>query len=103
MKNDITKKLNICYNIGIEYDGESSVPTEFAAICFGYNITNKLNGFIENYNWFSNNSKPENFIDLGFAYLIGKNVQLDFSGNMNLQYFENYFMINFGVSWRITK
>lgn len=103
MLNDLSKKINVCYNIGIEYDGESSVPKEFAAICFGYNITNKLNGFIENYNWFSNNSKPENFVDFGFAYLIGKNVQLDLSGNLNIQDFENYFMINFGFSWRITK
>ncbi len=103
MHNDITKKINICYNIGIEYDGESANPSEFAAICLGYSFTEKINGFVENYNWFSNSTKPENFIDCGFAYIIGKNIQLDISGNMNIQDIENYFMINFGVSWRITK
>jgi len=103
MQNNITKNLNVCYNIGIEYDGESANPTEFAAICFGYNITEKINGFIENYNWFSDFTKPENYIDLGCAYLIRKNIQLDLSGNMNLQDVEKYLMINFGVSWRIPK
>jgi len=103
MQNDITDKLSICYNIGIEYNGIITEPMEFAAICFNYSITNKFSGFIENYNWFSNSSKPENFIDCGFAYLLRKNIQLDLSGNMNLQDIENYFMINFGVSWRITK
>jgi len=101
MQNDLTKKINVCYNIGIEYDGESPVPAEFAAICFGYGITGKLNGFIENYNWFSNRSKPENFIDLGFAYLIGKNLQIDLSANISIQDIEKYIMINSGVSWRI--
>lgn len=103
MQNDITKKLNICYNIGIEYDGEKTDPIEFTAICLGYSFTDKLNGFIENYNWFSNKTKPENFIDFGFAYLLGKNIQLDLSGNTNVKDIRNYFMINFGFSWRITK
>jgi hypothetical protein len=103
MQNDITKNLNTCYNIGLEYNGENSTPTEFAAISFGYNIIDKLSGFIENYNWFSKNTKPENYFDLGCAYLIGNNLQLDLSGNMNLQDFDNYFMINFGLSWRIPK
>jgi len=101
MQNGITKKLGVCYNIGVEYDGESTEPTKFASICFSYSISDKLSGFIENYNWFSNSTKSENFIDIGCAYLIGKNFQLDLSGNINLNDFENYFMINFGVAWRI--
>lgn len=103
MQNDITERLNVCYNFGIEYDGESATPTEFAAICLGYSITDNLSVFAENYDWFSKGTKPEYFLDLGIAYLIGKNIQLDLSGNMNLQNIENYFMINAGVSWRIAK
>jgi len=101
MQNDVTKKMNICYNIGLEYDGISSVPTEFAAICFSYSMTEKFSGFIENYNWFSNNTKPENFVDCGFAYLVRKNIQLDISGNMNLQNVKKYYMISFGFACNI--
>jgi len=103
MQNDISEKLNVCYNIGIEYDGETAIPTEFAAICLGYSITDQLSGFIENYDWFSKGTQPECFFDLGLACILGKNLQLDLSGNLNIQYPGNYFMINAGVSWRITK
>jgi hypothetical protein len=103
MQNDITEKLNICYNAGLEYDGIAPEPAEFAAICFGYSLIENLSGFVENYNWFLNKTKPQNYIDLGLSYLIGKNFQADIAGNMNLQDIENYYSINFGVSWRITK
>ena len=103
MTNNISKYINICYNIGLEYDGESTVPKEFAAVCMGYNLTDNLSLFLENYDWFSKASKPETFIDFGFAYLSGKNVQIDLSGNIDPQDFENYFMINFGISWRLTR
>jgi hypothetical protein len=103
MQNDISKKMNVCYNIGLEYDGESSIPTEFTVICIVYNITDKLSWFIENYNWFSDITKPVYFIDYGCAYLFGKDFQLDLSGNMNLRDLKKYFMLNFGVSWRINK
>jgi hypothetical protein len=101
MQNNITDKLNICYNIGIEYDGSTSIPAKFVAICLGYNFTEKLSGFIENYNWYSAKANPANFIDGGFAYMVRKNVQLDLSGNMNLRDIKNYYMINFEISWRI--
>jgi len=103
MQNDITEKLNVCYNLGLEYDGETPNPAEFAALCFGYGVSDKLSAFVENYDWFSNNSGPQNYLDVGCAYLTGKNFQVDVSGNMNLRDFKNYFMFNFGVSWRILK
>jgi len=103
LQNDFTQKINVCYNLGLEYDGESSIPNEFTAICFGYNSTDRLSWFIENYNYFSDKIKPEYFIDFGIAYLFGKNIQIDLSGNNNLQNFEKYFMVGFGFSWRIPK
>ena len=103
MQNDVTDKFNICYNIGLEYDGVSAEPAEFAAICFGYNISDNLSVFAENYNWFSNNTKPANFADFGCSYLLTKNIQFDLSGNADMRDFKNYLMFNFGVAWRIMK
>lgn len=102
MQNDFSEKLNLCYNIGVEYDGASVQPATFLAICMGYNFSEKLSGFLENYNWLLQNAKPENYLDLGLAYLLRKYVQLDLSGNLNIQPGLNYFMINLGVAWRIT-
>lgn len=103
MQNDITEKFNISYNFGMDFIDGYSVPIEFAAICFEYDFTQNLITFIENYNWFATGALPKNFFDIGCAYLITKNIQLDLSGSMSLQDFQNYFMINGGFTWRITK
>ena len=63
MQNDISDKFNICYNAGLEYDGVGPEPTEFAAICFGYSLTDNFSGFVENYDWFFKKTKP-----LGIRY-----------------------------------
>ncbi len=103
MQNNITNALNICYNVGLEYDGSNAEPTEFAALCLGYNITQKLSIFAENYNYFANHTLPQSYIDLGGAYNIRRNLQLDLSGNISLQDVANYYMLNIGLSWRIPK
>ncbi len=103
MQNNITDKLNICYNVGVQDDAENSTPQEFVALCFGYSFTDRLSAFIESYNWFEANTPPANSFDLGCACLIGKNIQIDVSGNMNVQGFRNYFMVNCGLAWRIMK
>lgn len=103
MQNDITENFNISYNFGMDFIDGYSVPIEFAAICFEYDFTQNLITFIESYNWFATGELPKNFIDVGCAYLITKNIQLDLSASMSLQDFKNYYMINGGVSWGITR
>ena len=103
MQNNITSKLNVCYNTGVEYDEESEAPDYFFALCLGYSFTDKFSAFAENYNYFAPASPPVNSVDLGCAYQVADNVQLDLSGNMNLNDFKNYFAVNFGVAWRIMK
>jgi hypothetical protein len=103
MQNDITEKFNITYNFGMDFIDGFSVPIEFAAICVEYDFTEHLITFIESYNWFATGALPKNFIDVGCAYLITRNIQLDLSASMSLQDFTNYYMINGGVVWRIAK
>lgn len=103
MQNDITQKLNVCYNFGVQYDEESAAPVEFFALCFGYGFNDKFSAFIENYNYFASASGPVNSFDAGCAWMVAKNVQLDVSGNLNCQDFKHYFMLNCGVAWRILK
>lgn len=103
MENDITDKLNICYNIGLEYDGTSAIPTELVTICLSYDIAEKINIFVENYNWFSSESKPENYFDCGITYMIRENIQLDLSGHLDLRNVEKYNMIDFGITWNFNR
>lgn len=103
MQNDITDKFNVCYNIGLEYDGSNAAPSVFAAVCLGYNFTEKFSIFIENYNWFANTIRPENYVDYGLAYMLWKNFQIDISGNSDLRNFQKYYMLNIGIAWRLPK
>lgn len=103
MQNDITDKFIISYNFGMDFIDGVSVPIEFAAICFEYDFTQNLITYIESYNWFATGALPKNFIDVGGAYLITKNIQLDLSVSLSLQDFAHYFLINGGVAWRITR
>jgi hypothetical protein len=103
MQNDVTDKLNVCYNFGAMYDEQQERANEFFALCLSYGITDRFSAFLENYNWFASGAPPSNNIDLGFTWVVQKNVQLDLSGNLSLQDLNNYFMINFGVAWRIMR
>jgi len=103
MQKDITKNLGICCNLGAQYDDFSKVPVEFFALCVTYGFTDKFSAYVENYDYFFSGVKPVNSIDVGCAYQFMDNLQFDVSGNMNLQDFSHYFMINGGVAWRIIR
>jgi hypothetical protein len=103
MQNNITEKLNVCYNIGIDYNEESEATVEFFGLCLSYCITPKFSAFVENYNYFAASSAPVNSADLGCAWQLTDNIQLDLSGNLNLNDIRHYFMINIGGAWRILR
>lgn len=101
MQNDLTSKMKLFYNIGIEFDDGNTHPATFLSIGMDWAFSKRLSGFLENYNRVIQNTKPENYLDLGLAYLMRKSIQIDLSGNLNIQPGVSYFMINFGVAWRI--
>lgn len=101
MQNNLTEHISICYNIGLEFDGDSNVPDEFFAICATIDITKKLSGFVENYNYLSSSAKPTHFVDAGFAYMIYNNLQIDLSSGIDLAAVNKYIFCNAGVAWRI--
>lgn len=39
---DVTDKINLTYNAGLEWDGQQAAPTTFVAVCAGYSINNRL-------------------------------------------------------------
>lgn len=101
MSNALSERVNLCYNYGIFWDGNSSAPVHFCALCLGFNLTNKLSTFIENYEYFQKQSKPDFFLDAGFAYMINSHFQIDFSAAGYLNSFGNYYLLNAGIAWRI--
>ncbi|MDD3858939.1 MAG: transporter [Bacteroidales bacterium] len=101
MSNDISEKLNLCYNYGIFWDGTSSVPNHFYAICFGINFSKKWNAFIEGYGFTNPQTNSLFYIDVGSSYLINKRFQIDFSVSRRLNSSLNYYCLNTGIAWQI--
>lgn len=98
---DVTDKLNIAYNAGLEWDGESSEPTTFAALCLDYAFTDKFGGLVESYNYFPKHGDASWNADLGLYWLVNNRVQLDVSAACNLNHLNDYFNVSFGVAWLI--
>lgn len=101
MSNDISQKLNVCYNYGMIWDGSSSSPTHFYALCLGANIDSRWSTFIEGYGFSNQSTRPANYIDAGFAYLITGHLQIDLSAAGYLNSFTNYYLLNTGIAWKI--
>lgn len=96
---DVTDRLNIAYNAGLDWDGETAAPTTFAALCFGYQVNDRLGAYIENYDYFAKGKKTLWNMDLGLNWMASRRVQLDVAGCFNLNNIKNSYGISFGVAW----
>jgi hypothetical protein len=103
MSNDITEVINFCYNYGMIWDGSSSIPTHFYAVCLSVNLNDKLSTFIENYGFLNKTTKPEFYLDAGFAYLITNHFQIDLTAAGYLNSFKDYYLFNIGFAWEINR
>lgn len=98
---DVTNNLNIAYNAGLEWNGEDAEPATFAALCFEYQINDRLGVYVENYDYFAKGMKSQWNMDLGLNWMVSNRVQLDLAGCFNLNHIKNSYGISFGVAWLI--
>ena len=101
-ENDVTDWLNLCYNLGAEWDGSLPQPTAFAALCFGFAATENLGCFVESYNYFGGLGNVY-AMDFGLNWMVGRKVQLDLAANMDLKNPAQCWSISCGVAWQINK
>lgn len=82
------------------WDGNSPAPIGKYALNLGFPIAKKLNGYIENYsNWQSNTFQTR--VDGGLMYLIGNNIQLDFSAGFGRNQGVTDYFVATGIAWRV--
>lgn len=98
---DVTDRLNIAYNAGLEWDGETAASTTFAALCFGYQVNDRLEAYIENYDYFAKGMKGQWNMDFGLNWMASRRVQLDVAGCFNLKHIKDSYGISFGIAWLI--
>jgi len=102
-QNTLSESVEIGYNAGLEWDGDSSRPEYLYSISPNYEINEHLTAFAEAYGYFQKNHHAEQWIDGGFSILLSDAVQLDFSAGYELthtQHFHNFFE-SVGFSFRI--
>ena len=101
-ENPVNDWFSIGYNVGAEWDGSSPKPATFAALCFGFSITERLGCFAESYNYFHEFGN-DYCIDFGFNYMVARRVQLDIAADVNLCNPVQAWAVSFGVAWQINR
>lgn len=96
----INDRFWICYNVGLEWDGETAGPDTFLALGFGYSITESIGAFIESYNYL--HSEENQFMtEFGLTWMPSRRVQLDLKADLDLMNLGNHFGLGCGISWLI--
>ena len=100
-ENTVTDWLEICYNIGVEWDGESPTPTTFLGLGLDFNITERLGTFVESYNYLHPGEPNQYMTEFGFTWLASNRLQLDLYADLDLQNIRNFYSVSFGFCWLI--
>ena len=93
--------FNLCYNVGLKWDGETATPQTFLALALGFNITDNVATFIESYNYLHPIEANQHMTEFGVTWMVTRRLQLDIECDLDLQHFGKYYAIGGGVAWMI--
>lgn len=99
-ENLVTDRFYVCYNAGMEWDGETATPTTFLSLCLGFDFTDQLGSYVETYNYLH----PEGnqyLSEIGLYYFPIPRLQLDLEVDLDVEHLKDYFSVGFGVAWMI--
>jgi Putative MetA-pathway of phenol degradation len=101
MQNSITENIALGYNLGAEWDGETSIPDWIYTFAPGFNIGKKWYGYIETYGSVRKNEAPQHSIAGGLAFYFSDNTKIDFSGSYGLTENATDWYTAIGFSFRL--
>lgn len=98
--NELCSWISLGYQAGLSwYDNPK--PTTFAGACLGVTPTKEFSFFIEEYNYFDD--ETECYMEVGASYLLCPRLQIDLTTDFDLRHMNNYHNLSFGIAWQITK
>ena len=100
MQNNLSEKLSLGYNLGLQWDGEQPNATAVYSISPSLSIAEGLSIFAEFYGFSTEKSVSDYRADMGFAYLVNDNVQIDISAGIGLNTVAPDSFVAFGLAWR---
>jgi hypothetical protein len=100
MQNTLSEKLTLGYNLGLQWDGDQPNATAVYSISPSLTVANGLSFFAEFYGFSTEKSVSDYRGDMGCAYLINDNIQIDFSAGVGLNTVAPDSFVAFGFAWR---
>ena len=100
MQNTLSEKLALGYNLGLQWDGEQPNATVVYSISPSLTVAEGLSVFAEIYGYSTEKSVSDYRADMGCAYLVNDNVQIDFSAGVGLNTIAPDLFVAFGLAWR---
>lgn len=102
-QNTLTENADLGYNLGINWDGESTDPIYAYTFSPNISITRKLKAYVEAYGFMPAHHHAEHWADGGFMFLITKDLQIDISAGYEITSANHYhqYYESLGVSFRI--
>ena len=97
-QNSIGSKFCLGYEADLIW-GDEEKPTTFWGVCLGYQVSDKFNLMIEEYNY--NNVHTNCWMEIGAALMLSKKLQFDIAADLNLQYPKRYINCSIGLAWLI--
>jgi hypothetical protein len=89
-KNTINQNITLGYNIGEEWNGESAEPDFFYSVSPKYQLTKKLQMYIEAYGYVPQHEDAEHWIDAGLMYVIKQAIQIELAAGHELTASDHY-------------
>jgi hypothetical protein len=100
MQNTVSEKLSLGYNLGLQWDGEQPNATAVYSISPSLTVAEGLSIFAEWYGFSTEKAVSDYRADMGCAYLVNDNVQIDFSAGVGLNTVVPDSFVAFGLAWR---
>jgi hypothetical protein len=100
MQHTLNEKVSLSYNLGIEWDGSTPNATGIYTLALGYALSKKLGSFIELYGFATQYVATMHQYDMGFTYLLSKDMQFDVSGGIGLNKIAPDYFVSCGFSFR---
>jgi hypothetical protein len=101
MENAFTEHIDVGYNVGTIWDGDSPNPLLFYSVSFGFDLGKRWDVFVEGFGVNQKDNTAVNSLDAGVGFYINDNMKLDayYGNRVSLAADRNFFGI--GYSFRL--
>jgi hypothetical protein len=101
LQNNLTDKLQLGYNIGAEWNGESTTADWIYTLSPQLEVGDKVEVFIEEFARIRKGHTPEHYFDGGLACYVNNNVKWDLWGGLGLNHAASDYFVSTGISFRL--